>query len=184
MVATCVSYPFDLLRTHYSIHPSGPTRPISIVRKIMDTYSTYGFRGYYKGLFPALFQVTPYMGCTFGMYESLSGRFPNHPWVCGAVAGMCAKTLVFPFDTLRRRLQVTVLRSPSLLPLHQDPLLQHSTVRRWVWNMVRSEGLVSLYRGLLPGLLKAAPSSGVTFGVFHGCVSLSESWKSMDSSQP
>lgn len=69
----------------------------------------------YRGLWPALIQIGPYAGFQFAMYKILV-EFCNKNWegknhtgirslVCGAVAGATAKTLVYPLDLGKKRLQ-------------------------------------------------------------------------------
>ena len=71
-----------------------------------------------RGLVPTLATVGPYSGLQFGFYALFnqifdpflsSGRISMSKSVlCGGLAGLCAKTAVFPFDTTKKRLQVQV----------------------------------------------------------------------------
>ncbi|KAF9976119.1 mitochondrial thiamine pyrophosphate transporter [Actinomortierella ambigua] len=93
--------------------------------------------------------------------------------ICGGLSGVISKTGVFPFDTVRKRLQIQ--GSEQQKHQHASPSSGHTVASRGalpnsVWkcmlHIVRTEGYLALYKGLLPGLLKAAPASAVTFLVF------------------
>ncbi|KAF9585386.1 mitochondrial thiamine pyrophosphate transporter [Lunasporangiospora selenospora] len=103
--------------------------------------------------------------------------------VCGGLSGVISKTTVYPLDMVRKRLQIQgsaqqqqqmvfetgrVYASATHLqpPLASMPMGQPTTVWRCMIHIVRHEGYLALYKGLTPGLLKAAPSSAVTFLVF------------------
>ena len=74
--------------------------------------------------------VGPYLGISFTMYDELQQLLPddrasrNSPWFSlakmgtGITAGLTAHTVVYPLDTLRRRMQVcdTKGRREPLLP--------------------------------------------------------------------
>ncbi|KAF9935208.1 mitochondrial thiamine pyrophosphate transporter [Linnemannia zychae] len=88
--------------------------------------------------------------------------------VCGGLSGVISKTAVYPLDMVRKRLQIqgsdlqrSIMRSSSS---------SVSAVPTTVWGcmtqIVQQEGYLALYKGLLPGILKAAPASAVTFLVF------------------
>ncbi|KAF9358939.1 mitochondrial thiamine pyrophosphate transporter [Mortierella sp. AD094] len=96
--------------------------------------------------------------------------------VCGGLSGVISKTSVYPLDMVRKRLQiqgseqqkVTVnIYSPTAVA-EPKPLTNRlpTTVWRCIVHIARTEGYLALYKGLLPGLVKAAPSSAVTFLVF------------------
>ncbi|KAF9143883.1 mitochondrial thiamine pyrophosphate transporter [Mortierella sp. GBA39] len=97
--------------------------------------------------------------------------------LCGALSGVISKTGVYPLDMVRKRLQIqgseqqksmatsfvsgTTSRSKAVVA-YKLP----TTVWRCMVHIAQREGYLALYKGLLPGLLKAAPASAVTFLVF------------------
>jgi len=69
----------------------------------------------YRGLLPTLIQIGPYAGCQFAFYKFLINVFDRNELgkslgvrslLCGAVAGAAAKTLVYPLDLGKKRMQV------------------------------------------------------------------------------
>lgn len=72
--------------------------------------------------------------------------------ISGALSGITSKIAVYPFDLVRKRLQV-----------------QGNDVSWYVCllNIVKQEGYRSLYKGLAPSLIKVAPANAVTFMIFE-----------------
>jgi solute carrier family 25 thiamine pyrophosphate transporter 19 len=90
---------------------------------------------------------------------------------CGAMSGVISKTAVYPLDMVRKRMQIqgseqqrSVMASSVIANTNTGPA--PTTVWRCMVHIVKQEGSLALYKGLLPGILKAAPASAVTFLVF------------------
>ncbi|KAF9335972.1 mitochondrial thiamine pyrophosphate transporter [Podila minutissima] len=111
--------------------------------------------------------------------------------LCGAMSGVISKTGVYPLDMVRKRLQIqgSDQQKANVSLLGPPPAVAGSlpgsgsgsgvvraastsmeamptTVWKTMVHIVRLEGYLALYKGLLPGVLKAAPASAVTFLVF------------------
>ncbi|KAG0209981.1 mitochondrial thiamine pyrophosphate transporter [Mortierella sp. GBA30] len=98
--------------------------------------------------------------------------------LCGAMAGLISKTAIYPLDMVRKRLQIQgseqqmvnlgVYTSTSTSTAAVKSSMEALPTNVWscMTHIVRREGYLALYKGLLPGLLKAAPASAVTFFVF------------------
>lgn len=97
--------------------------------------------------------------------------------LCGALSGVISKTGVYPLDMVRKRLQIRGSEQQKSMATSSvsgttsgskavvaDKL--PTTVWRCMVHIAQREGYLALYKGLLPGLLKAAPASAVTFLVF------------------
>ena len=79
----------------------------------------------------------------------------------GACAGVCGMSVAFPFDTVRRNLQVATLKV-------RNPGAVETTMRGTLRVITRDwSAPLNLYRGLLPNYLKAGPSVGISFAVFE-----------------
>lgn len=75
-----------------------------------------GFRALYRGLWPTMVGVFPYIGIDFATYETLKPHAPKRPHsnepstlgvlACGGFAGALSQTIAFPLELIRRRLQV------------------------------------------------------------------------------
>ncbi|KAF1801721.1 mitochondrial carrier domain-containing protein [Mucor lusitanicus] len=169
--ATAATYPFDLLRTRFAVQ--APQKNTSVTRAMADIYNMEGAAGFYRGLWPAIIQIMPYMGLLFSSYDIFAKGFknlrdqqilsasykPTHDMISGALSGFFSKIVVYPFDLVRKRLQMEGSQATS------------ARLRSSWWgcltSIVRQEGALSLYKGLAPSLLKVAPANAVTFMVFE-----------------
>ncbi|OBZ68064.1 hypothetical protein A0H81_11920 [Grifola frondosa] len=125
-----------------------------------------GVRALYRGLVATAMGVAPYVGINFAAYEALRGVITPpgkssipRKLMCGALAGSISQTLTYPFDVLRRKMQVTGM-SNSLGYKYNGALDALQVI-------VRTEGLRGLYRGLWPNLLKVAPSIATSFFTYE-----------------
>jgi solute carrier family 25 thiamine pyrophosphate transporter 19 len=128
------------------------------------------------------------MGLVFGSYESLklswqrssiNGWIPVwlmgwESFICGGIAGAISKAGVYPFDTIRKRVQVQgPSRSMYMLDL---PKYTHVSAWKVAAAIFQQEGIQAFYRGLIPALLKAGPSCAVTFWTFEFTKSVLLEW--------
>lgn len=128
-----------------------------------------GIRALYRGLVTTAIGVAPYVGLNFASYEALRGIItpPGKSTVprklaCGALAGTwlqsrvisdvetlsagsISQTLTYPFDVLRRKMQVTGMKDGSV---------KYSGAVDALRSIIRTEGVAGLYRGLWPNLRK------------------------------
>ncbi|KAF8585912.1 mitochondrial carrier [Ramaria rubella] len=126
-----------------------------------------GVRGLYRGLVATAMGVAPYVGINFAAYEALRGVVtpPGKNTVarkltCGALAGSISQTLTYPFDVLRRKMQVVGMSQGAFG-------YKYNGAFDALKGIVRTEGLPGLYRGLWPNLLKVAPSIATSFFTYE-----------------
>lgn len=94
---------------------------IKVYNGVLDVVSKMclkeGALSLYHGLSATLIQIGPYTGCQFAIYKFLiqfsiqnfecdKNDSKLNSLVCGAVAGAVAKTLVYPLDLGKKRLQL------------------------------------------------------------------------------
>ena len=169
--ATAVTYPLDLLRTRFAAQ--GSDRVYANLRaSIRNIYGQEGTKGFFQGLGAGVAQVLPYMGLFFSSYEALrsplaglSLPFGSGDAMAGVLAGVFAKTGVFPLDVIRKRLQV---QGPMRMRYSGGKIPVYG---RGVWStgvaITQREGWRGLYRGLGIGLIKSAPASAVTMWTYE-----------------
>jgi solute carrier family 25 thiamine pyrophosphate transporter 19 len=89
---------------------------------------------------------------------------PTHDMISGALSGLFSKTIVYPFDLVRKRLQMEGAYKA-------EAAVAKEYIRQSWWNcikhIIKEEGIRSLYKGLAPSLLKVGPANAVTFMVFE-----------------
>lgn len=113
-----------------------------------------GITSLWRGLSPTLLMAIPAQGIYFTGYdilrEKIHKRFQGHPYepytplVAGAVARTAAATIISPLELFRTRLQSGA-----------------DGVFAGIQNMVRTEGVVSLWRGIGPTLARDVPFSSL-----------------------
>ncbi|KAL5507145.1 hypothetical protein ACEPAH_6601 [Sanghuangporus vaninii] len=137
---------------------------LGMARKVMAEEG--GVRALYRGLPATAFGVAPYVGINFASYEALRGWITPpgtkptalRKLLCGALAGSISQTLTYPMDVLRRKMQVTGMKS---LGVH------HTGAVDALRYVIRNEGLKGLYKGIWPNLLKVAPSIATSFYTYE-----------------
>lgn len=168
--ATSLTYPLDLLRTRFAAQ--GPDRIYKNLRSgVSEIARTEGLTGFFRGLGPAIGQVVPYMGLFFSAYEVLRPPLSNLSLPLGSgdasagiLAGVLAKSGVFPLDLIRRRLQ---LQGPTRARYAGGSIPLYKGVWATGRSIVNKEGWRGLYRGLGISLAKSAPASAVTMWTYE-----------------
>jgi solute carrier family 25 phosphate transporter 23/24/25/41 len=177
----CIAcYPLDLVRTRLTTELPGKEQYRGIFDAFRKILSQEGPRGLYAGLGPTLLVAVPNFSISYTVYGSLkeyvldddlfynlrkiddeSGQESmglQLSLLCGAASGTMASMVTFPFDTIRRRMQIQ--------NLHLDE--EHRlTARRHVKNLFQKEGIYGIYRGLTPELIKVVPMVGTMFFVYE-----------------
>ncbi|PWA19271.1 hypothetical protein CCH79_00014595, partial [Gambusia affinis] len=114
--ATVACQPLDTLRTRFAAQ--GEPKVYSNLRYAVSTmWRTEGPVAFYRGLSPTLVAVFPYAGLQFFFYNVFKQLLAPPPksrdsggnmrsLICGSGAGMISKTLTYPFDLFKKRLQV------------------------------------------------------------------------------
>ncbi|CAG8493782.1 8257_t:CDS:2 [Ambispora leptoticha] len=177
-VATVATYPFDLLRTRFAAQ--GHSKSYKTVgQAIKKIYRDEGLRGFYRGVSPTVIQIIPYMGIMFGIRDITKkkiqtlgqekGRYLYNltsfqDTMSGAIAGIISKVGVFPMDVVRKRMQI---QGPNL----SNYVISNIPTYKGFWwhcllEIAKTEGFRGLYKGITPAVVKAAPSSAVTFFVY------------------
>jgi hypothetical protein len=173
-------YPLDLIRTRLTTELEGREHYRGIGDAFKKIYAEEGFLGLYSGIAPTLLVAVPNFAISYSIYGTLkeyaldddlfynfrrieadSGELKLGIFLtilCGAASGCLATGVTFPMDTIRRRMQIQ--------NLHIDPEHRLSS-RQQLLQLVKNEGLLSLYRGLTPEMLKVIPMVGTMFVVYE-----------------
>ena len=119
-----------------------------------------GFRAFWKGNGTNIIRIFPYSAAQLAANDQYKRIVAGENGeltvarrlVAGACAGMTATALTHPLDTVRLRLA---------LPNSGYNGMGHAVV-----TMVRTEGVMSLYKGLLPTLVGIAPYAALNFASY------------------
>ena len=179
--AACVAcYPLDLVRTRLTTEFDGREHYRGMVDAFKKIHAAEGWMGFYSGLGPTLLVAVPNLAISYTVYGTLKEYvldddvFYNLRKIdaesgdpklgfaltlaCGAASGTLSTLVTFPFDTVRRRMQIQNLHIP-------EP--ERLTARQQASSVIQREGLSGLYRGLTPELMKVIPMVGTMFLVYE-----------------
>ncbi|THU89387.1 mitochondrial carrier [Dendrothele bispora CBS 962.96] len=121
---------------------------------------------FYRGFTATIIGMIPYAGVSFLSWGYLRARFisdgskptPIADLTIGAAAGAMAQTASYPFEVIRRRMQVGGITRP-------DRWLRWGETIGSIW---RTSGWRGFYVGLSIGYLKVVPMNAVSFAVWQG----------------
>ncbi|KAL7566927.1 hypothetical protein ACA910_008650 [Epithemia clementina (nom. ined.)] len=161
-------------RTSFNASMRTNAPPKTITEFAIQMYQQKGIRGFYYGAGPAVLQIIPYMGLNFMIYDALVAgdkRVQNSGYA-GALSGATSKILVYPIDTVKRRLQAQAFYGT---PTEQIVSVGRSlkTSKKYTsmvdctFRIAKEEGFASFYRGLLPSVLKTTIASSLSFALFR-----------------
>ncbi|XP_023648971.1 mitochondrial thiamine pyrophosphate carrier isoform X1 [Paramormyrops kingsleyae] len=168
--ATVACQPLDTLRTRFAAQ--GEPRVYRSLRHATSTmYRKGGVLTFYRGLAPTVVAIFPYAGLQFFFYNILkdillvqskeanpTGSFRK--LLCGSCAGIISKTITYPFDLIKKRLQVGGFEE-ARAPFGQ--VRSYQGLVDCMVRIAREEGPQGFFKGLSPSLVKAALSTGFTF---------------------
>ncbi|KAK4535219.1 hypothetical protein CDCA_CDCA04G1244 [Cyanidium caldarium] len=155
-----------------------------------------GVGALYRGLAPALFGLV-HAGIQFPLYEAIKQRMQQRRYrrvatmanmsparmipgstephafdimVASALSKLVASTVAYPHEVLRSKMQVLQVSQSvaQSVPLRAEL----GRMLRIASETVRNEGLMGLYRGLGPTLMRTLPASVLTFVSYEACRSL------------
>uniref|UniRef100_A0A8C6TX25 Mitochondrial thiamine pyrophosphate carrier n=1 Tax=Neogobius melanostomus TaxID=47308 RepID=A0A8C6TX25_9GOBI len=168
--ATVVCQPLDTLRTRFAAQGE-PKIYRNLRHAVFTMCRSEGMPTFYRGLSPTLVAVFPYAGLQFFFYNVFKKMLSPTPkaghsggnlqsFLCGSGAGMISKTITYPFDLFKKRLQVGGF---EVARLHFGKVRSYKGLLDCAVQIAKEEGLHGFYKGLSPSLLKAALSTGFTF---------------------
>lgn len=173
-IATSVSHPFDVMRTRL-IGQGEPKLYTGQRQAFVMIFKSEGFYGLYRGLIPNLLLIAPQTGAMFLSYK-VSKRlwkekmpsaladswFQN--FCCGALSGTIAKSCVYPLDSVKKRLQIQGFEQARA---QFGSTTTYRGVIDCLVRISRHEGLLGLYKGFQPSLLKAALTTAIQFSFYE-----------------
>ncbi|KAK2706926.1 mitochondrial thiamine pyrophosphate carrier-like isoform X2 [Artemia franciscana] len=176
-LATLVSYPTDVLRTRFS--SQGEFKVYTSLNQAMASIlKEDGYRGFFRGLQPSLLQIFPYVAIQFGLYKPC-GDLVKHilgsstmnenittieSMIAGGICGGTAKMVVYPFDLVKRRLQVQGFEKARMGFGKLETYIGSVECFR---KTLSSEGIVGLFKGISPSLVKAVTVSALSFSLYE-----------------
>lgn len=164
VVSTLVTYPFDFLRTRGAAD-CDPSSRGTFLRNMKAVYKSSGIKGFYHGASAALIPIFPNMGLFFASYSVFRSQIPAWaPQILSAatLAAAFSKAVIYPLDTIRKRVQVHGQAAHSHKSLAGFGVRYSHNFWKCGGEIVAREGIRGLYKGLTISLIKALPSSFFT----------------------
>lgn len=161
----CIVYPLDYARTRLASDVGSGKRAFNGLSDclIKTAKGPAGFFGLYNGFGVSVVGIIPFRGTYFGVNDTLVGSIPadlknDHgfkgiaaKFACAQTAALCAAYASYPFDTVRRRLQMQSEKPQS----------------EWVYKgtmhcfgkIVKGEGGAALFKGAGANALRTVGSA-------------------------
>ncbi|RDX66087.1 putative mitochondrial adenine nucleotide transporter BTL3, partial [Mucuna pruriens] len=181
ITATLLCLPMDTIRT-VMVAPGGEALG-GVIGAFRHMIKTEGFFSLYKGLVPSIISMAPSGAVYYGIYDILKSAYLHSPegikriqhmkeedqelsaleqlelgpirtLLYGAIAGCCSEAATYPFEVVRRQLQMQV-RATRLNALATCV------------KIVEQGGIPALYSGLVPSLLQVLPSAAISYFVYE-----------------
>lgn len=168
-IAQTAIFPMEVVKTRLAISTTGQyTGLLDCGLKILKKE---GIRSFYRGYLPNLIGIIPYAGIDLTIYETLKLMYlRNHPdrkdpgvivlLLCGSVSSTCGQLASYPLALIRTRLQAQATEDAKGGPMALAK------------NIIKTEGLKGLYRGLLPNFIKVLPAVSISYVVYEHTKSL------------
>mmetsp|Transcript_37780 Transcript_37780/g.43156 ORF Transcript_37780/g.43156 Transcript_37780/m.43156 type:complete len:315 (-) Transcript_37780:1454-2398(-) len=157
VTATICTYPLDLCRTNFAARADGPQ---SMWLFTLQMYQKRGIQhGFFAGIGPAIYGIIPYMGFNFLIYESLvkgDRETASLAGAAGAISGGVSKLLVYPLDTVKKRIQVQAFVSS----------LPTTSMLKCFYKIIHREHPRNLYRGIIPSIFKNTLATSLSFTIY------------------
>ena len=151
MTAMIITYPLENARSRLSLQDNK-----NHYRNLNDVFRKTPIKDLYKGVRMSIIGFTPYTALNFMFYNEYKKFFNNTygSFLSGGLAGVSALSITYPTDLIRRRLQLQGF----------DPNVPvYNGIIDCFKKIVKSEGILGLYRGLGYSYLKSFPSVAVQF---------------------
>jgi hypothetical protein len=160
----CITYPLELVRTRLTLGKGLGLQYRGIWDCLVQTVRGEGVRGLYKGLSPTILSGAPYVGLQMSFYE-VNSRVAKDRFgldagsalvklACGASAGVCAQSLTYAGDTVRRRMQTDGAGGRAR---------RYGGMVDCFVQVYRAEGVRGFFRGLHINCVRAVPGAAIQF---------------------
>ncbi|AET39891.1 Mtm1p Ecym_5110 [Eremothecium cymbalariae DBVPG len=194
VAATSVA-PLELARTRLQSIPrtSKDVSTLKVVKDLVKEFkkevSVLGLRALFRGLELTLWRDVPFSAIYWGSYEFYkSSNFQKHmmmnsesTWdyfltslLGGAISGAIAALVTHPFDLGKTRMQIAIVNSSSRnanTSSYNKPSSGFSSPQHSMFGFLnhirKTEGVKALYTGLLPRMMKIAPSCAIMISTYE-----------------
>ncbi|XP_026317776.1 mitochondrial thiamine pyrophosphate carrier-like [Hyposmocoma kahamanoa] len=181
-MAATVVHPLEVIKVRQMINKEATRNLIEGAKKV---YSTGGILSFYEGLSAAIVQIGPQVGISFAVFRlvqsfmlTLLTRDCDNREVCqtqqdhavnvatasaiaGSMAGITSKSLTYPFELAKKRLQI------KTFPSQGDSMFKCHSLIECLVKTFELEGFKGLFRGFKITIYKAQLSGLVAFTTYE-----------------
>ena len=150
LMQTLVGYPFDTVKVRYI-----KTNSKSIRSCIQMMIKDNGIKSFYQGIKSPLYGGIFYNTNMFYSYALFDRYISDHEkngifynsFICGSLVGITTTLFECPIDLVKIQMQIDK--------------------RKMFWNVLCNTKIKTLYRGVIPTVIRNIPASGFYFGVYN-----------------
>ncbi|XP_057324317.1 mitochondrial thiamine pyrophosphate carrier-like isoform X1 [Microplitis mediator] len=178
-IATIASFPFDIARTRLVAQSSNHKIYTGLFNCYATILKTESVRTLFRGLSLTLLQIAPHTGLQFLFYNISKKLYKRlkpdtditatNSLVSGSIAGLLSKTAIYPMDLARKRLQIQGFEHGRV---GFGKFFQCGGLIDCFVRIVKEEGVLGLFKGLLPSQVKATATSSLHFTFYEQALQL------------
>lgn len=153
--AGTITHPIDLIRIRLQTEKNINT----IFNAIQHIYKENGAKNFYRGYFPAIISIVPFIGINFATYDILKDNYQFSKYtfintlINGSLSAITAQSICYPLDTIRRRSEISGNNYKNFT----------SSIR----NIFNKEGITDFYKGFSVNTIKLIPNNFLRFYIFN-----------------
>lgn len=173
-IATTVSFPFDTIRTRLVAQSNNHIVYKGICHSCSCIIRHESPKAFFYGLLPTLLQIVPHTGLQFAFYAFFTDMYKkcyneadikfSNSMISGSTAGLLAKTIIYPFDLSRKRLQIQGFQSGRK---SFGSFFECNGFIDCLKVTIKKEGVKGLFKGLIPSQLKASMTTALHFTIYE-----------------
>lgn len=180
IVGMSATYPMDMIRGRITIQEGTNQQYRGMAHATRCIVAEEGILALWRGWLPSVIGVIPYVGLNFAVYETLKDLLVKAydcrderdlsiatRLACGALAGTTGQTVAYPFDVVRRRLQVSGWQGAETLHAESGHAVAYRGMVECFIRTSKEEGIGALFKGLAPNYLKVVPSIAIAFVTYE-----------------
>lgn len=177
IIAMTSVYPLDMVRGRLTVQAGTVHQYNGMMDATRKIIQHEGVGSLYKGLLPSVIGVIPYVGLNFAVYETLKDMLAAklelksskelsvaQSLTCGGFAGAVGQTVAYPFDVVRRRLQVAGWQGSASKTMEKA---KYSGMMDCFGKIARYEGVGAFFHGLSANYIKVMPSIAIAFVTYE-----------------
>lgn len=174
--ATLASFPFDVVRTRLIAQSDNKRIYSGVLQAFSHIFRNEGIFVFYRGILPTFIQVAPHAGVQFMCYKLFDGMYRSFvnidsstyslsgTVISGSLAGLVAKTSIYPLDLVKKRMQVQGIEQHRL---DYGKAFVCKGMMDCLKRIYQTEGVLGFFKGLNPSLLKAVFTTALHFSSYE-----------------